>query len=140
MAFGEMLIVLVFMVAIFDVPIAGNLALLLALSGLFIVTVLALGLLISTVARSQLQALQLSFLVMLPSVLLSGFMFPRSEMPLIIYLVSGAFPVTYYLEILRGVILRGADFGDLLPHVAGLAGCCVVIFALSLTRFSKQIA
>ena len=77
---------------------------------------------------------------MLPSVLLSGFMFPRSEMPLIIYLASGAFPVTYYLEILRGVILRGADFGDLLPHFAGLAGCCIVIFALSLTRFRKQVA
>lgn len=139
MAFGELLIVLTLMVGLFGVPIHGSLLLLILLSTLFIVTVLGLGLLISTLASTQLEAIQFAFLIMLPSVLLSGFMFPRSEMPLIIYLVSCILPVTYFIEILRGVILRGADFFDLIPHVISLTICCVVILALSITRFRKQL-
>lgn len=139
MAFGELLIVLTLMVFVFGVPVHGSLALLVALSTLFIVTVLGLGLLISTLASTQLQALQFSFLVMLPSVLLSGFMFPRSEMPLPIYLVGFLLPVTYFVEIVRGVVLRAADFRDLIPHVMGLAVCCAAILSLSLTRFRKQL-
>ena len=72
--------------------------------------------------------------------LLSGFVFPRSEMPLPIYLITFAIPVTYFLEILRGVILRGAGFADLLPHITALAVCCAVILGLSLARFQKQLA
>lgn len=139
MAFGELLIVLAVMVGIFGVPIHGSLLLLLLLSLLFIVTVLGMGLLISTLARTQLQATQLAFLVMFPSVLLSGFMFPRSEMPLAIYLVTFLLPVTYFLEILRGLVLRGADALDLTPHIVGLAICCAVILSLSLARFRKQL-
>ncbi|HVP12104.1 MAG TPA: ABC transporter permease [Phycisphaerae bacterium] len=139
MAFGELLIVLVLMVAVFGVPIHGSLLLLIVLAALFIVTVLGLGLLISTLASTQLEAIQFAFLVMLPSVLLSGFMFPRSEMPWIIYLISCVLPVTYFVEILRGVILRGADLIDLAPHVIGLSICCVVILTLSVTRFRKQL-
>ena len=139
MACGELLIVLVLMVGVFGVPINGSLWLLLALSVLFIVTVLGLGLLISTIARTQLQAMQLAFLIMLPSVLLSGFMFPRSEMPLPIYLVGFVLPVTYFVEILRGIVLRQADAIDLWPHIAGLAACCAVILTLSMVRFRKQL-
>ncbi|MEK6642837.1 MAG: ABC transporter permease [Planctomycetota bacterium] len=139
MAFGELLIVLTMMMVVFDVPIHGSLALLLAWSSLFIVTALGLGLFISTIAKSQLQAMQFSFLVMLPSVLLSGFMFPREEMPTILYLVGFLLPVTYYIEILRAVILRAADAVDVLPAVCGLAACCIVILGLSLTRFRKQL-
>lgn len=139
MAFGELLLVLLIMVAVFSVPISGSLAQLLLLSLLFIVTVLGLGLLISTLATTQLEAMQFAFVVMLPSVLLSGFMFPRSEMPLPIYLASFVLPVTYFIEILRGVILRGADLTDLMPHVAGLAVCCLLILGLSVTRFRKQL-
>jgi ABC-type multidrug transport system permease subunit len=90
MAFGELLIVLTVMTAVFGVPINGSLTLLLALSWMFIVTALGLGLLLSTLARTQLQAMQFSFLVMLPSVLLSGFMFPRSEMPRVLYWIGFA--------------------------------------------------
>ncbi|MCK6486480.1 MAG: ABC transporter permease [Phycisphaerae bacterium] len=139
MAFGEMLLVLLLMTALFRVPISGSLALLMALSLLFIVTVLGLGLLISTLATTQLQAMQFGFLIMLPSVLLSGFMFPRSEMPPPIYVISALLPATYFIEILRGIILRGADFRDVSPHVGSLAFCCVVILFLSLTRFRKQL-
>lgn len=137
--FLEVLIVLMVMVYVFGVPIRGDLALLLALSFLFLCCGLGLGLLVSTLARTQLTAIQFAFLIMLPSVLLSGFMFPRDQMPLPIFLVTHAIPVTYYLEILRGVVLRGADLTDLLPHVFGLLTCTVAIFALSLRRFRKQL-
>lgn len=139
MAFGEMLIVLTAMVTIFGVPIHGNLWMLLGLSWIFIVTVLGLGLFISTQAKSQLEAMQFAFLIMMPSVLLSGFMFPRSEMPLIIRAIGYLLPVTYFVEILRGVILRGADLLDLWPHVAGLAACGAIVLTLSITRFRKQL-
>ncbi len=139
MACGELLIVLVLMVGVFGVPINGSVWLLLALSTLFIVTVLGLGLLISTIARTQVQSMQLAFVIMLPSVLLSGFMFPRSEMPLPIYLAGFALPVTYFVEIVRGVILRQAGAIDLWPYIGGLAICCAVIMSLSLVRFRKQL-
>ena len=136
---AETLVILAVMVFLFGVPIAGSVSLLLGLSLLFILTSLALGLLISTVARTQLEAFQFAFLVMLPSVLLSGFMFPRSEMPEVIRLLTYAIPVTYYIEILRGVVLRAAELGDLLPHVRGLAVCTAVLLGLSLARFRKQL-
>lgn len=133
------LLVLLVMVFVFGVPIHGSLVLLLGLSLLFLVTSLGLGLLVSTLARTQLQALQFAFMIMLPSILLSGFMFPRDSMPLPIYLVSFAIPVTHFLEILRGVILRDADLIDLTPHVVALAGCCTAILLLALARFRKQL-
>lgn len=139
MAFGELLVVLTLMVALFRVPIVGNLAVLLGLCAFFIVTVLGLGLLISTLATTQLEAIQFAFIIMLPSVLLSGFIFPRSEMPLVIRLVTFALPVTYFIEILRGLILRGADLVDLLPNLFGLCICCVTILALAMSRFRKQL-
>jgi ABC transporter DrrB family efflux protein len=138
--FLEMLIVLAVMVAVFGVPIHGNLGLLLALSMLFLVCALGLGLLVSTLATTQLQAMQFAFLMMLPSVLLSGFVFPRNEMPGPIYLISFAIPVTYFIEILRGIVLRDADFLDLVPQVVGLTACCAVILVASLSRFRKQLA
>lgn len=139
MAFGELLIILVVMQVIFGVPVHGSLGLLLGLSGLYIVTVLGLGLLISTIARTQLEAVQLAFLIMLPSVFLSGFMFPRSEMIAPIRAIGYLLPVTYFVEIVRGVILRGADAIDLAPYILGLAVCCVVILSLSVRRFRKQL-
>jgi len=137
--FVETLIVLVVMVFVFGVPIRGGLLLLLTLSLLFLFTALGLGLLVSTIARTQLQAIQCAFLIMMPSILLSGFVFPREAMPLPIYLLSFAIPVTYFLEILRGVILRAATLRDLLPQVAGLTVCCVAILCLSIARFRKQL-
>lgn len=139
LAAAETLIILVMMVGLFGVPIRGSLMLLLLLALLFILTTLGLGLLISTIARTQVQAMQLSLLIMLPSVLLSGFVFPRTEMPLPLYLVGWALPVTYFLEILRGVVLRAADAIDLLAYILGLSACCAIILGLSLLRFRKQL-
>jgi ABC-type multidrug transport system permease subunit len=73
-------------------------------------------------------------------VLLSGFMFPRNEMPGPIYLASFAIPVTYFIEILRGIVLRDADFLDLVPQVTGLTASSAVILVLAVSRFRKQVA
>jgi ribosome-dependent ATPase len=135
----ETLLVLLIMVFIFSVPIHGSLALLLALASIFLVCSLGLGLLISTLARSQLAAMQMSFLVMMPSILLSGFVFPRAQMPLPIYLATFAIPATYFIEILRGVILRSADLIDLVPQLLGLSVCAVVILSLAIGRFRKHV-
>jgi ribosome-dependent ATPase len=137
--FLETLVVLVVMVFVFEVPIQGSIGLLLALTSVFLVCSLGLGLLVSTLARTQLQAMQFAFIIMLPSVLLSGFMFPRAQMPLPIYLATFAIPVTYFIEILRGIVLRSADLTDLAPWALGLSVCCVVILFLSVARFQKQV-
>jgi ABC transporter DrrB family efflux protein len=138
-SFVELLIILTVMVFAFGVPINGNLVLLVSLAALFIVCSLALGLFISTVATTQVAAVLFSFMTMLPAVLLSGFVFPRAEMPPIIYLLTFVIPATYFIEILRGVILRGADFADLLPWITGLTICTVVILAAAVLRFRKTL-
>ncbi len=138
--FFEVLLILTVMVYVFRVPIRGDLFLLVSLSTLFIICSLGLGLLVSTLAKTQVEALQFAFILMLPSVLLSGFMFPRAEMPLPIYLVTHLIPVTYFVEILRGLILRGAGFWDLYPWIFGLTACCAIILLISISRFRKQIA
>lgn len=138
--FFELLAVAVVMIYVFRVPINGNIPLLLALSMMFMVCSLGLGLLVSTLAKTQLEAIQFAFVIMLPSVLLSGFMFPRSEMPLPIYAVTFGIPVTYYIEILRGIVLRGADLRDLAPSVVGLTLCGTAILGLSLFRFRKRLS
>ncbi|MEZ6122752.1 MAG: ABC transporter permease [Planctomycetaceae bacterium] len=139
LAFGETLFVLNVMVFFFDVPIRGSLWLLLVLTFLFLLCALGLGLLVSTVSKTQLQAMQFAFIVMLPSVLLSGFMFPRSQMPFPIYLATFAIPVTYFLEILRAIVLRGAELSDILPSVWGLSLSTIIILTVSLKRFRKQL-
>ncbi len=137
--FGETVLVLLIMVFVFGVPIQGSLLLLLSLCLLFLLTALGLGLLVSTLARTQLEAIQFAFIIMLPSILLSGFMFPREGMPTPIYLITFAIPVTYFLEILRGIVLRSATLSDLAPHVLGLAACCTAILTLAVARFRKQL-
>ena len=137
--FVEVLIVLAVMVYVFGVPITGNILLLLSLSMLFMVCSLAMGLFVSTVSRTQLEAMQFAFIIMLPSILLSGFVFPRSEMPTPIYLVSFAIPATYFIEILRGIVLRGAGLVDLATSVAGLSICCLVVLLAAVSRFRKRV-
>lgn len=136
----EVLIMLTVMIYLFGVSINGNIGTLLGLSILFTVCSLGLGLLISTIARTQLEAFQFAFIVMLPSILLSGFVFPRAEMPLPIYAISFALPATYFIEILRGIILRGAVLADLTPAITGLTICCVVVLSASIMRFRKRLA
>lgn len=136
---GQTLFVLALMRFVFQVEIAGDLMLLLALSALFLLPALSLGILISTVSSNQAQAMQLSLLVMLPSVLLSGFAFPRETMPLPIYGLSFCIPVTYYVQILRGIILRGAGLWALWPQTLALLVFAVILIVVSTMRFQKRI-
>jgi ABC transporter DrrB family efflux protein len=136
----EMFTVLTVMRLVFDVPIKGSLLLLISLSILFLFTALAIGLLISTKARSQMQALQLAWLIMLPSVLLSGFMFPRDSMPLVMRVIGNLVPATHFMEIIRGIVLRGATLADLLPEVVILVVMGILLLVLSALRFRKKLA
>lgn len=136
----ETVTVLTVMRLVFDVPINGSLLLLLALSVLFLFTALAIGLLISTKAQSQIQALQFAWLIMLPSVLLSGFMFPRDSMPLVMRFIGYLVPATHFMEIIRGIVLRGATLIDLLPEVVTLVFMGLVLLVLSAFRFRKKLA
>jgi ribosome-dependent ATPase len=135
----QTLFVLTLMKVIFHVSIQGDVFLLLSLSVLFLIPALAIGILISTISSNQAQAMQLGMLVMLPSILLSGFAFPRETMPLPIYGISFLIPVTYYVQILRGIILRGAGLWALWPQTLALAGFAVVLVVVSSLRFHKRL-
>jgi len=124
---------------VFHVPMRGSLFLLYATTAPFIIASLALGLFISTAVKTQVQAMQLSFLVILPSVLLSGFMFPREAMPVAAQWIGGAIPLTYYLRVLRGILLKGTAFDAIWRDVASLCAFAVVLIALSATRFRKSL-
>ena len=136
----ETFTVLTVMRLVFDVPIKGSLVLLLSLSILFLFTALAIGLLISTKAQNQMQALQLAWLIMLPSVLLSGFMFPRDSMPVIMRFIGYMVPATHFMEIIRGIVLRDATLVDLLPEVLTLIFMGLALLVLSAFRFRNKLA
>lgn len=123
----------------FGVPVKGSILLLVLLSLLFLITTLVLGIFISTIAKTQLQAMQVAFAFILPSVLLSGFMFPRDTMPLVIQWLGGLVPLTYFLEILRGIFLKGVDLSALWLDTLGMTVFCVVIIVIAMLRFRKQI-
>ena len=127
-------------VLVFDLPINGSLGLLFILTTPFIVASLALGILISTVARTQMQAMQLSFFVLLPSVLLSGFMFPREAMPTFFYYIGDLIPATYFLEIMRGVILKGIGITYLWSQALSLLAFILGAFIVSLLKFRDKVA
>ena len=113
LGFGELCLILTIMRIVFQVPIHGNVFALLGMSLPFLLTVLGVGLFISTKARTQAEAFQLSMGTVLPSVFLSGYIFLLDTMPPFFRGVSRLIPATYYIRILRGVILRGAGFTDL---------------------------
>ena len=123
----------------FDVPLRGSMLLLYACSAPFIVASLALGLFVSTAAKTQIQAMQLSFLIILPSVLLSGFMFPREAMPTAAQWIGNAIPLTYFLRILRGILLKGTGLQAIWSDVLALSVFAIVLVTLSAMRFRKSL-
>lgn len=127
-------------VIFFQVPIRGSLLELYLLTLFFITASLGLGLMISNVAQNQMQAFQMAFFVMLPSILLSGFLFPREAMPRIIYYISAVIPLTYYLDIIRGIILKGIGFQYLYGQVMALLVFSVVFLGISTAKFKKKVA
>jgi len=123
---------------LFDLPVRGSLALLYGLTFLFIVASLSMGILISTLSKTQMQAMQMSFFVFLPSIMLSGYMFPRDAMPLFFNWIGYLLPLTYFLQILRGILLKGIGLGMLWTQVLGLLVFITVMLTVSIVKFQKK--
>ena len=123
----------------FGVYVEGSLPLLLAMGFMFVFCSLSIGMLISTVAENQLQAMMVSFMVLLPSILLSGFVFPREAMPAIIKAIGLGIPLTYFLEVCRGIILKGVGLDFLWQNALALGAYTVFIFTAATLRFKKSL-
>jgi ABC-2 type transport system permease protein len=124
---------------LFAVPIVGSLVQLYLGALLFIAATLALGLFISTVARTQFQAFQLAFMTMLPSILMSGFVFPFEGMPVPAQWIAQVLPLTHFVEIVRGVVLRGAELADMRAEVGKLVVFFLVMLTAAVLRFHKRL-
>jgi ABC-2 type transport system permease protein len=138
-AFVNLLEILAIGVWWFGVPIHGSVPLLLGLSGIFLATSLGLGILISTVSKTQQEAMLLTFFIMLPFIFLSGFYYPVEAMPPLLQAVAKAIPMTHILVIVRSVILKGVGFGALAGEVLALAIFGVVVLVLAAARFQKRL-
>jgi len=126
-------------ILLFGVPVFGSLALLAALSTLFITTNLSIGYTFSTVAQNQLQAMQMSIMFFLPNILLSGFMFPFAGMPKWAQAVGEMLPLTHYLRIVRSIMLKGAGLSDLRYDAVALAGLMLLAMGIAVTRFRRTL-
>lgn len=124
---------------LFDVPVRGGLFDLYLASLVFIAATLALGLFISTLAGTQFQAMQLTFFFFMPSILLSGFMFPFEGMPPVARWFAELLPLTHFVRLVRGIVLRAASFGELWTDVAALTGFFLVLMVLTVMRFHKRL-
>lgn len=124
---------------LFHVPLRGHLLDVYLAALVFIAASLTLGLLISTLARSQFQAMQLTLFVFLPSILLSGFMFPFDGMPVPAQRIAEVLPLTHFVRLIRGIVLRGAELGELIPEVRALLLFFVVTMTLAVLRFHKRL-
>ncbi len=137
-AYLEICLLLTFMRWIFGVPIKGNIGLLLLLVTPFILTMLGFGLLVSTRARTYQEATQMAFGTMMPSIFLSGYIFPIDNMPTTFQYVSKIIPTTYLIDIFRGIILRGAELQDLWKQGLILTGMSIFMIVVSALRFRKK--
>ena len=124
---------------LFGVKVAGSIALLTGLSLIFLLGSLGLGVLISTISRTQMQAMYMASFIMLPSFLLAGLLFPRENMPWLAYYSGYLLPVTYFLEIVRGIILKGADFFILWNWIWPMSVFSLVVFFASVLIFQKRL-
>jgi len=124
---------------LFAVPVEGSLTLLLSVALLFIAANVTLGYTISTLARSQLQAMQMTFFVFLPSILLSGFMFPFKGMPGWAQVIGEVIPLTHFLRVVRGVMLKGASFAEIAPNIWPLAVFWAALAAIALLRYRRTL-
>jgi ABC-2 type transport system permease protein len=124
---------------LFDVPMRGSVATLYLVALPFVVANLGIGLFVSTVVSTQAQAMQLGFLFLLPNILLSGFMFPREAMPEPAQWIGATLPLTYFLEVMRGILLKGTGLRLLWPEALVLVGFSVGLIGLSVVRFRKSV-
>jgi ABC-2 type transport system permease protein len=137
--FAQAAIILLAAKLLFDVPMLGSVPLLLGAMTLYIAALLALGFTISTVARSQLQAMQMTFFFFLPSLLLSGFMFPFRGMPGWAQALGEVFPLTHFLRVVRGVLLKGNGWDETAPHLWPIAAFLAVVAVVALLRYRRTL-
>jgi ABC-2 type transport system permease protein len=139
LAYVQLLMILFLMRFLFQVPIHGSLTLLLLLAPVYLLSLLSVGLLVSSRAKTQMEAMQRAMGIMLPSVLLSGYIFPIASLPLPLRLVSYILPATHFIKIARGIVIRGATFFDLWEPVAALLVLSAVLIAASARAFQKTV-
>jgi ABC-2 type transport system permease protein len=138
-SFLDMLIILMIGVFWFNVPIRGSLTLLFAMTALYLLPTLGLGLLISTMARTQQQAQLLTMPIMMPSMLLSGFIFPVSSLPVALQVIGNLFPLTHFIYILRSVVTKGVGINMFMPQVIALIVFAMIFIGIAVMRFRKTL-
>ena len=140
LAFVQLLLILILMTWVFSVPIHGSILLLLGLSIVYLFALLSLGLLVSSRAKTQMEATQIAQMFLLPSIMLSGYIFPLSSLPAPLRVISKVLPATHFISISRGIIIRGAGFMDLWPDVVALLILAAILVAGSTRAFRKTIS
>lgn len=140
LAMIELVFILFMGYLIFDVRTVGSFPLLMLLAVPFVLAALAMGVFISTVAQNQAQAMQMTMLTTMPAILLSGYIAPRETLPGPLYVFSAVFPVTHFIRISRGIVVRGAGLADVFPSVIALIVIAVVLVAAATARFRKSMA
>jgi ABC-2 type transport system permease protein len=140
LSYAQLVFVLVLMTTIFRVPVHGNVLLLFALSAVYLFSLVSLGLLVSSWATTQMEATQIAQMFLLPSIMLSGYIFPLSSLPVPLRVFAQLLPATHFIKISRGIIIRGAGFWDLWPSVVALIVLAVLLVAGSTRAFRKTIS
>ena len=138
-SFADMILILLIGTLWFGVPIRGSLLLLFAMTGLYLLPTLGMGLLISTFARTQQQAQMMTMPIMLPAMMLSGFIFPVASLPIFLQLVGEIFPITYFIVILRSIAIKGVGIEMFMPQAIALSIFSVVLLGLAALRFRKKL-
>jgi ABC-2 type transport system permease protein len=139
-AFFDVLVIVLVCVFWFDVPLRGSISLLFFATALYLMTSLGVGLLISTVSETQQQAVMTTFFFFFPAVLLSGFVFPIANMPVVVQWFTFLDPLRYFMKIVRGIFLKGIGFDVLWPELLALAVMGVCVLSLATRRFKKTMA
>lgn len=138
-SFADMILILLIGTFWFGVPIRGSLLLLFAMTGLYLLPTLGLGLLISTFARTQQQAQMMTMPILLPAMMLSGFIFPVASLPVFLQLVGDIFPLTYFIYMLRAIVVKGVGIEMILPQTFALIVFSVVLLGAAALRFRKKL-
>jgi ABC-2 type transport system permease protein len=138
-SFADTLLILVLGILIFNVPIRGSLLLLFTMTGLYLLPTLGYGLVISTVARTQQQAQLMSMPLILPSMMLSGFIFPISSLPVALQFIGALLPTTYFIYIIRAVVIKGVGLDLIIPQTIALSVFAIALLGLAMRRFRKNL-
>ena len=138
-AFGNTILIMALATFLFHVPLRGSFILLFSMVGLFLLPTLGLGLLISTAARTQQQAQLMTMPIMLPAMMLAGVFFPISSLPMFLQVVGKMLPLTYFVFILRSVLVKGVGLEMILPQVAALTVFAIVLLGWAAARFKKTL-